>query len=136
MTGQHGFSDNDDRALLRSLESGATRQLLDRTALIERAMVRMFVLLTQLGDRIMSALDDLAAEVAKVEAVEASAVVLIEGIVAELKAAQNDPALVAPLIARLEAATAPLAAAVAANPLNPAPAPTPAPAPVEPTPPA
>lgn len=136
MTGQHGFSDNDDRALLRSLESGATRQLLDRTALIERAMVRMFVLLTQLGDRIMSALDDLAAEVAKVEAVEASAVVLIEGIVAELKAAQNDPALVAPLIARLEAATAPLAAAVAANPLNPAPTPTPAPAPVEPTPPA
>jgi hypothetical protein len=78
--------------------------------------------------RIMSALDDLRAEVTATLNVEQSAVTLIEGIAAQLAAAlanqtNPDPALVA-LTEELTASTAALSAAVTAN-TPAAPAPTP-----------
>jgi hypothetical protein len=78
--------------------------------------------------RIMSALDDLKAEVAATITVEESAVTLIQGIATELaaalaNAANPDPAIV-DLTAQLTTSAAALAAAVAAN-TPAAPAPTP-----------
>jgi len=66
---------------------------------------------------VMSALDDLKAEVAAVAAIEASAVLLINGIADQLAAAiaANDPAALVDLTAQLKAAAEPLAAAVAAH---------------------
>jgi hypothetical protein len=77
---------------------------------------------------IMSALDDLTAAVAAAGTVEASAVTLVQGIVAQLTAAlaasgTPDPALVS-LTAELTASTAALSAAVTAN-TPAAPVPTP-----------
>lgn len=77
----------------------------------------------------MSALDDLKAEVQATVDVEQSAVVLIQGIAAQLtealaNSASPDPAI-AELTTKLSASADALAAAVAAN--TPAPAPAPAP---------
>lgn len=58
----------------------------------------------------------LTQQVAATATVEASAVMLITAIIAELQASANDPAKVADLAAQLKAATDPLAAAIAANP--------------------
>jgi Mg2+ and Co2+ transporter CorA len=87
-------------------------------AVIERIETRILaieVVILNLERNIMSALDDLAAEVAEVQTVEASAIALIQGLVAQLETALNDPAKIATITAQLKAATEPLAAAVAAN---------------------
>jgi hypothetical protein len=60
-------------------------------------------------------LDALTAQVAENTAVEASAVALIQGIAAQLAAAQDDPVAVAALVDQLNASADALAAAVAAN---------------------
>lgn len=66
---------------------------------------------------------DLVAEVAAVKTVEASAVLLIQGIIDKLDASKDDPAAIQQAIQDLKDATQPLADAVAAN--TPAPPPTP-----------
>lgn len=78
-------------------------------------------------DATMSALDDLATQVAANAAADASAVILIQGIAAQLSAAATDPAKVEALSAQLKASATALAAAVVANtpaaPVAPPPAP-------------
>lgn len=58
----------------------------------------------------------LTQQVAATATVEASAVTLINAIIAELQSSANDPVRVAELAANLRAATDPLAQAIAANP--------------------
>ena len=68
----------------------------------------------------MVALDDLTLAVNTAVGAEDSAVVLINGIVAELQTAlanQANTAAIEALVTKLSASTGPLAAAVAANPL-------------------
>ena len=60
-------------------------------------------------------LDDLTAEVAQDTTIEASAVTLIQGLVAQITAAGTDPAKLAALTASLTTSSTALAAAVAAN---------------------
>ena len=60
-------------------------------------------------------MDALIAQVTATVGVQASAVTLIQGLVAELVAAQGDPAKVQALTDQLKASTDALAAAVAAN---------------------
>lgn len=88
---------------------------------------RIGQILTMLGE-IMSALDDLKAEVAATATVEASAITLIQGIAAQLAAAlaaqPNPDSALVDLTTQLTASAAALAAAVTAN--TPA-APTPTP---------
>jgi len=71
----------------------------------------------QEGEIIMSALDDLQAQVQKNTDVEDSAVTLIQGIAAQLAAAiaANDPAKIQALQTQLAAHADALAAAVTAN---------------------
>lgn len=87
--------------------------------------------------RLLMTLDDLAKQVQANTDVEASAVTLIQGLAAQLKASANDPAKIQALADQLSASAAPLAAAVAANtpaaPASPPPAAPPAaPAPASP----
>jgi uncharacterized membrane protein affecting hemolysin expression len=101
-------------------------------------VIHLLSVLRYLLDNIMSALDDLKAEVAATVTVEASAVALIQGIAAQLQnllaqSANPDPEIQA-LTDQLTASATALSAAVAAN--TPAPAPSPAPAPAADTPPA
>jgi hypothetical protein len=63
----------------------------------------------------MSLLDTLTTQVAKNESVEASALLLINGIAARLAAAAGKPAAVTALAANLTASSGVLAAAVVAN---------------------
>lgn len=79
------------------------------------------------GKLIMSALDDLTAQVAAVTSVEQSAVTLIEGLAAKLAAAGTDPAKLTALQDSLKASSAALSAAILAN--TPAAPPSPAPVP-------
>ena len=73
-----------------------------------------------LGVKMQEALDKLAAQVAATTDVQKSAVVLIEGIVAELKQHAGEADKVNALADALAASTAPLAEAVTANtPANP-----------------
>ena len=65
----------------------------------------------------MSAIDDLAASVAAEDTVIASAVTLLQGLSAALTAAGTDPVKLAALKSDVDAQTATLAAAVAANPV-------------------
>jgi pyridoxine 5'-phosphate synthase PdxJ len=60
-------------------------------------------------------LDALEAQVAKNTDVEASAVILIQGIAAQLEAAKEDPAKVAALAAQLKGSADALATAVTSN---------------------
>lgn len=66
-------------------------------------------------DLIMSALDDLTAQVAANKTVMASALVLINGIAARITAAGTDPVALAALTASLKSDDDALAAAVTAN---------------------
>lgn len=98
----------------------------------------MLAAVFQLGEEIMSALDDLTAQVAANTTAETSAVMLIQGLADQLKAAiaagpgANDPALV-DLTTKLHASADALGAAIVANtPAAPAPAPTPAAPPATP----
>ena len=67
--------------------------------------------------KIMSAIDDLAASVAAEDTVIASAITLLQGLSAALAAAGTDPVKLAALKSDVDAQTATLAAAVAANPV-------------------
>lgn len=74
---------------------------------------------------IMSAIDDLTAQVAQTKTVAQSAVVLIQGLADALKAAGTDPVKLAALVKDLQDTDTALAAAVTANtpPVTPAPTP-------------
>ncbi len=67
------------------------------------------------GKFIMSALDDLTAQVAASTTVESSAVLLIKGIAAQIAAAGTNPTSLQALQASLKSSADALAAAVAAN---------------------
>lgn len=75
--------------------------------------------------------EDLQAQVALTVTVEASAVALIQGLVAKLEAAQGDPAQLQSIVAQLKASSDGLAAAITANTPGGPPAPA-APAPTDP----
>jgi len=84
--------------------------------------------LTTQGTTIMADLTSLTTQVAQNTTVEGSAVVLIQGLAAQLAAAGTDPAKLADLQAQLNTSATALAAAVAANtpagsPVAPVPAP-------------
>ena len=79
--------------------------------LIHRKLNR--ILLNQ--EKIMSALDDLTAQVAANKTVIDSALALINGIAARITAAGTDPAALAALTTSLKSEDDALAAAVAAN---------------------
>lgn len=66
-------------------------------------------------DKLMKELDDLSAQVQANDDVEASAVLLINGIAARIAAAGVDPAKLSALTTSLKASADSLAAAVAAN---------------------
>jgi chromosome segregation ATPase len=68
-------------------------------------------------DNMANELDALQAEVTKVEGVEDSAIALLQGLSQQLKDALTDPAKLTAIIAELDAKTAALADAVAANAL-------------------
>lgn len=72
-------------------------------------------LINQRLEYIMSALDDLTAQVAANRSVIDSALALINGIAARITAAGTDPAALAALTASLKSEDDALAAAVAAN---------------------
>lgn len=75
------------------------------------------ILIIFYGENIMSALDDLKAEVARVKDVDASAVALLQGLSAKLDAAlaANDPAAIQALADELRGDTDGLAASITAN---------------------
>jgi hypothetical protein len=84
--------------------------------------------IVQLLEKTMSAIDDLAADVAAEDTVIDSAVVLLNGIPGLIASAGTDPAKLAALRADIQGKTAALSAAVLAG----TPTPTPAAAPVTP----
>ncbi len=63
----------------------------------------------------MALLDTLTADVANLTTVDQSAVTLINGLAAQIKAAGTDPVALKALTDQMEAQTSALAAAVAAN---------------------
>lgn len=67
-------------------------------------------------------LDNLVAEVARLETVEKSAVELIKQLLDEVQANKEDPAAIQALVDKMKASTDELAAAVANVPAEPAPA--------------
>lgn len=66
-------------------------------------------------ESLMADLTDLTAQVAKNSEVEASAIVLIRGIAAQLAAAATDPVAVAALASQLKSSADALAAAIVEN---------------------
>lgn len=75
----------------------------------------MLVLILKQETKIMSAFDDLAADVAAEDTVIDGAVALINGFAGQLAAAGTDPAKLAALSADIKTKTSALAAAVLAN---------------------
>jgi len=94
----------------------------ETTSLLRQVMAKLDVL-TNKENTIMSALDDLTAQVAQNTTVIGSALTLIQGLAAQLAAAGTDPVKLAALQASLKQSDDDLAAAVAAN--TPAAPPTP-----------
>lgn len=86
----------------------ATQAQVDR---IEAVLTKILTKDTQ----IMAAIDDLTTQVAANTTVEGSAVTLINGLAAQLKAAGTDPVKLAALQASLKTSAADLAAAITAN---------------------
>jgi hypothetical protein len=80
-----------------------------------RRIVAIERVLFKQGVAIMSAIDDLAAVVARNTDVEKSAVQLLQGLVNQLEAARTDPAKVTALTEQLRTSVDALAAAVVAN---------------------
>jgi hypothetical protein len=83
-------------------------EIFNRLGVIER-------LLSIRGEQIMSALDDLTAQVAANTSLESSAVALIQGIPALIAAAGIDPAKLIALQTQLTLSATALAAAIVAN---------------------
>ena len=79
------------------------------------AIDRLNLTLVLIGKQMSSDVQALVDQVAAVKAVEASAVTLIQGIIAKLEAAQGDSAAIAQAVQDLKDGTQPLADAVAAN---------------------
>ena len=101
---------NDLRVLLGVIDS---QEILTKLDLV-------LARLTSIEDKeiAMSAeLDRLTAQVAETTSVEQSAIVLIQGIAAQLAAAATDPVKLAALAASLQTSSTALAAAVAAHPI-------------------
>jgi hypothetical protein len=90
---------------------------------ILRRLAQIKELLHREGHVIMSALDDLTAQVTANTSLEQSAITLIQGLAAQLAAAGTDPAKLAALTTQLNSSSAALAAAITAN--TPAAPPTP-----------
>lgn len=91
-----------------------------------RELIRKVDTLNEGVTNMAADLTTLTAQVKANTDLEASAVQLITGIAAQLKAAQTDPAQVAALANQLQTSATALAAAITANtPDAPAPAPTP-----------
>jgi len=80
------------------------------------AILALLALVLSNQGEIMAQLDSLEAQVKATMDIEASAVVLIQGLAAALAAAGTDPAKLAELEAEMKASADALAAAVAANP--------------------
>src|ERR1700730_483201 len=83
-------------------------EIFNRLGVIER-------ILSIRGEQVMSALDDLIAQVSVNTSVEASAVTLIQGIPALIAAAGTDPAKLIALQVLLTTSATTLAAAITAN---------------------
>jgi hypothetical protein len=77
--------------------------------------VNRILSLEQKMEKAMAAIDDLKASVAKEDTVIASAVTLLNGLSAQIKAAGTDPAALAAVTADIDAQTNALAAAVSQN---------------------
>lgn len=75
----------------------------------------MLVRLTTTGATIIMTIQDLKTQVEKNTAIEESAVTLIQGLAAQIKAAQNDPAAIQALADELTKSAADLAGAITAN---------------------
>ena len=84
---------------------------------IRKRLMALQLQFQQEGTLVMATFKDLQDEVAKVTSIEQSAKQAIEGIAQQLKEAlaQNDPVAIQKVIDDLEANTAPLATAIAAN---------------------
>jgi hypothetical protein len=67
------------------------------------------------GEKIMALLDDLEAKVTRIKTVQDSAIALLNGLSAQIKAAGNDPVKLAALTAALDTDATDLATAVSAN---------------------
>jgi hypothetical protein len=99
--------------------------------LVSAQLQQILVILKDIENKMAtssSALADLQAQVAQSTSVEQSALTLINGLVAELTAAGNNPAAIEAAVTQLKNSASTLAAAVAAN-TTPAPTPTPTPTP-------
>ncbi len=75
----------------------------------------LYDVLEQMEVRIMATLDELKAQVAENTSVVNSVLTFIDGITAQLQAAQNDPAAIQALIDELKNSDVAMAKAVAAN---------------------
>jgi hypothetical protein len=95
---------------------------------IEQKLDRILQLLTTNGDKIMAVLDQLTTDVTAETTIDQSAITLINGLAAQIKAAGTDPVALKALTDQMEANATALSAAVAAN-TQQAPAPAPAPTP-------
>ena len=85
---------------------------------LDRILERLdeIIIVLQQGERIMSVeLDALVAQVAQNTSVEASAVQLIQGLAAQIVAAQADPAKLADLTGKLQSSASALAQAITSN---------------------
>lgn len=100
------------------------QEALERLERIDRRLQDLETTVAMQGAKIMSALDDLTKQVAANTSVENSAVLLIQGIAAQLAAAGTDPAKLAALTTQLNASAVALAKAVSANTPAPVPGPT------------
>jgi len=97
---------------------------------IIRRLTRIEARLLEQEGAIMSALDDLTAQVAANASAEASAIQLINGLAAEIAAAANDPVKIEALATQLKTSASALAAAITANtPAAPPPTPVTPPTP-------
>lgn len=90
-------------------------RVLDKLDVILDRLDTIETLLILQGADIMTTIDDLTAQVTASTTVEASAIALIQGIAAQLKAAGSDPTKLAALSTQLNACAHALADAVAAN---------------------
>jgi len=68
------------------------------------------------GETMSQEVQDLVAEVAAVKGIAASTLTFLQGLIAKLEAAKDDPAAIAQAVQDLKDAAQPLADAIAANP--------------------
>ena len=93
----------------------STPDVIKAAQIVATALDRLTITLQKVGSQMSTDVQSLVDEVAAVKAVQASAVTLIQGIVAKLEAAQGDSAAIQQAIQDLKDGTQPLADAVAQN---------------------